>query len=98
MPRVLDPEGVHAAMIRSVADLSGLDVLEIGCGDGRLTFELAGDARSWLATDPKENAVDAARQALPAELADTVRFAVAGGAEVDAPAREFDLVLFSWSL
>ena len=95
---MLDPEGVHAATIRSVVDLRGLDVLEIGCGDGRLTLELAADARSWLATDPNATAVAAAREALPRGLGDSVQFAVAGGAEVDAPMREFDLTLFSWSL
>jgi ubiquinone/menaquinone biosynthesis C-methylase UbiE len=95
---VLDPEGVHAATIRSVADLRGLDVLEIGCGDGRLTFLLAAGARSWLATEPKAELLAAARDTCPADLAATVRFAVAGGAEVEAPAQEFDLVLFSWSL
>ena len=42
--------------------------------------------------------VTEARRALPASLADTVTFAVAAGDQVDAPQREFDLVLFSWSL
>jgi ubiquinone/menaquinone biosynthesis C-methylase UbiE len=95
---VLDPEGAHARAIRSLADLSGLSVLEIGCGDGRLTFELAGEARSWLGVDPKPTSIDAARDRLPPELVGTVRFAVAGGAEVEADPSEFDLVLFSWSL
>jgi 2-polyprenyl-3-methyl-5-hydroxy-6-metoxy-1,4-benzoquinol methylase len=98
MRGLLDPEGTHAAAVRSLADLRGLRVLEIGCGDGRLTHELAGDATSWLATDPKSDAVDEARRTLPEALADRVTFAVAGGADVEAPESEFDLVLFSWSL
>ena len=95
---LLDPEGTHAAAVRSMADLPGLQVLEIGCGDGRLTRELAGDAASWLATDPKPDAVDDARRRLPEALADRVTFAVAGGADIEATETEFDLVLFSWSL
>ena len=98
MERALDPEGAHAAAVRSLVDLRGLDVLEVGCGEGRLTFELAGDARSWLATDPSAEYVAAARRAVPAALEDRVRFAVAGGAEVESDAAEFDLVFFSWSL
>jgi protein-L-isoaspartate O-methyltransferase len=98
MPTVLDPEGAHATAIRSLADLRGLQVLEIGCGDGRLTFELAGPSAAWHATEPKAMLVERARAALPTQLADHVTFAVAGGADVEAPEAEFDLVLFSWSL
>jgi ubiquinone/menaquinone biosynthesis C-methylase UbiE len=96
--RDLDPEGAHAAAVRELADLRGLDVLEIGCGDGRLTRALAHETRSWLATDPDAAAVAAARDACPQDLASHVRFAVAGGDEVDADEAEFDLVFFSWSL
>ena len=84
--------------MRSLADLRGKRVLEVGCGEGRLTAALAGDAASWLATEPKADLVAAARRTLPPGLAGTVSFAVAGGAEVDAPEGEFDLVFFSWSL
>lgn len=73
-------------------------MLEVGCGEGRLTFQLSEAAASWLATDPAAGLVAEARRRLPAELTGKVTFAVAGGAEIDAPAAEFDLVLFSWSL
>jgi ubiquinone/menaquinone biosynthesis C-methylase UbiE len=98
MVGLLDPEGVHSATVRALVDVRGLRVLEIGCGEGRLTAELAGEAASWLATDPKADAVAEARRTLAPELAERVTFAVAGGAEVDAPEGEFDLVFFSWSL
>ncbi len=98
MATALDPEGAHAAAIRSLTDLGGLSVLEIGCGDGRLTRELAAATRRWLATEPKAELVTAAQRSLPPALHDIVSFAVAGGDEVVAPEREFDLVLFSWSL
>ena len=37
MTRVLGPEGAHARSVRSLVDLRGPDVLEVGCGEGRLT-------------------------------------------------------------
>ena len=73
-------------------------MLELGCGDGRLTFRYAGDAASVFAVDPDPALIAAARSALPATLADRVSFAAAGAAEVDAPPASFDLALFSWSL
>ncbi len=73
-------------------------MLEVGAGEGRLTFALASEARSWLATEPKPESVEAARRGMPHELERTVAFAVAGGAEVPGSPGEFDLAFFSWSL
>ena len=78
--------------------MAGLRVLELGCGDGRLTFRYASDAAAVLAVDPDEGEVEKARNALKPTLADKVTFAVSGAAEVDAPRRSFDLALFAWSL
>jgi len=78
--------------------MDGLRVLELGCGDGRLTFRYAAPTARVLAVDPSADAIAAAVAGTPAGLADRVTFAVAGAAEVDAPAAEFDLALFSWSL
>lgn len=85
-------------MLRRLAPVDGLHVLELGCGEGRLTFQLARAAASVVAVDPDEERVVNARRSLPAELAGKVSFAVAGAAEVKAPGRRFDLALFAWSL
>ena len=81
-----------------VAPLDGLRVLELGCGDGRLTFRYADAAASVLAVDPDQDQIDSAPAALPPHLADRVSFAAVGATEVDVPRRSFDLALFSWSL
>lgn len=94
----IDPEGVEIRALQQLAPVDGLHVLELGCGDGRLTFRYARAAASVLAVDPDADRIDAARAALPPELAGNVTFAVAGAAEVDAPRRSFDLALFAWSL
>lgn len=98
MTRVLDPEGAHLAAFRRLADFHGQRVLELGCGDGRLTFPVAAEAAHVLAFDPNAEAVERARNALPIELAARVDFRVASGREVEVERRSFDLALFSWSL
>ena len=98
VPRVLDPEEAHAGAIRQLAEFRDRRVLEIGCGEGRLTFALAKGSRSWLATDPSAESVESARRDLPRALENTVSFAVTGGADVPGSPCEFDLVFFSWSL
>ena len=98
MKRVLDPEGAHLAALRRLGDFRGRRVLELGCGDGRLTLGIAADAASVLAFDPDAEAVEKARRFLPAELAGRVTYQVASGREIEIEPLSFDLVVFSWSL
>ena len=98
MTRVLDPEGAHLAALRRVGDFRGRRVLELGCGDGRLTVGIAADAAQVLAFDPDAEAVERARASLPQELARRVAYRVAAGTEIEVAPGSFDLALFSWSL
>ena len=94
----VDPEGVETRALAELAPVDGLRVLELGCGDGRLTFQLGGAAASILAVDPDEERIAQARASLSAELREKVRLVIGSAAEVDAPRGEFELALFSWSL
>lgn len=98
MTAVLDPENAHLAALRRLADCRGQRVLEMGCGDGRLTPGIARDAASVVAFDPDAEAVARAQHALPAELAERVAYRVASGKEIELEPHSFDLVVFSWSL
>ena len=98
MPKRIDPEGAETDALAQIAPLDGLRVLELGCGDGRLTFRYADAAASVLAVDSDQDQIASARAALPAHLADRVSFAAVGAAEVDVPRWSFELALFSWSL
>src|SRR5436190_10683153 len=96
--RVLDPEGAHLAALRRLADFRDQRVLELGCGDGRLTLGIAPEAASVLAFDPDAEAVERARSVLPAALADRVAYQVASGKEIEIEPHSFDLVVVFWSL
>lgn len=98
MPLIVDPDDVEIATIRELVDLQGLRVVEIGCGDGRMTFSCAREAESVLAFDPDEELIREARAETPRALRRRIRFEVADAAEIELPKGEFDLALFSWSL
>jgi predicted RNA methylase len=96
--RVLDPEAAHLAALRRLGDFRDHRVLELGCGDGRLTLGIAAEAASVLAFDPDAEAVELARRSLPDELEGRVAYQVASGQGVEIEPQSFDLVVFSWSL
>jgi ubiquinone/menaquinone biosynthesis C-methylase UbiE len=98
MSRVIDPEGAHFAALRRLGEFNNQRVLELGCGDGRLTVAIAADAASVLAFDPDADAIERARHSLPTDLEQHVSYRVASGKEIEIEPGSFDLALFSWSL
>lgn len=98
MPLVVDPDRIEIGTIRELVDPQGLRVLEIGCGDGRITLQYADEAAEVLAYDTDEEAIRTAAASVPARLRDRLRFELADAVEIDLPAADFDLALFSWSL
>ncbi len=98
MPLVVDPDGVEIATIRELVELDGRRVVDVGCGDGRISFELARHGAQVVGLDPDEESVAQARDDTPAELRRRVRFDVADAAAAELPKGEFDLAVFSWSL
>jgi predicted RNA methylase len=96
--RIVDAEGAHLGAILRAADLRERRVLEVGSGEGRLTWGFAPLAASVLAFDPDPDVVATARAERAEELREKVRFEVARAEGIDVPPLSFDLVLFSWSL
>ena len=98
MTRVVDAEGAHLAAILRAADFREQRVLEVGSGDGRLTWGFAPLAGSVVAFDPDADYVAAALAECTEELRQKVR--LQGGARGGdrRPPHSVDLVFFSWSL
>jgi ubiquinone/menaquinone biosynthesis C-methylase UbiE len=98
MPATIDPDGVEIMTIKELVDPQGLRIVEIGAGDGRLTFQVGKAAASVFAVDSDAEAIRKARAETPEALRRRVRFEVADAADLELPTGEFDLALFSWSL
>jgi len=98
MSRVLDAEGAHLATILRAADFANKRVLEVGCGEGRLTRGIAPLAAAVLAFDPSCEDIARARANFPEELREKVRFEAARADEIEVDPQSVDLVFFSWSL
>lgn len=98
MPAIIDPDGVEIVTMKELVAFEGLRIVEIGCGDGRLTFECAREAASVLALDSDKDAIRKARAETPRALRRRIRFEIADAAQLELPKGEFDLALFSWSL
>ena len=94
----LDPEEAETNVIHDLIDFQTRDVLEIGCGDGRLTWRFAHQAASILAIDPKEAEIALAKERTPGGLRSKVSFKVADIRTVELPENAFDAAVISWSL
>ena len=94
MALVEDPEHHEArALSRMVPSFAGRRVLEVGCGEGRLTRLFAAAAASVVAIDPKAESVAALRDEFPAIDARAI-----GIEQLDLPPHSVDIAIFSWSL
>ena len=95
-----DPEANEVRALFDLVDFDGRHVLEIGCGDGRLTWRYADRPTSVMAIDPYSVAVERGKNDMPDHLSEKVEMRsipfleFAESAQVGA----FDIVLLSWSL
>jgi ubiquinone/menaquinone biosynthesis C-methylase UbiE len=94
----VDPEAREIAALRRVAHWPGAEVLEVGCGDGRLTLRLASLGAHISAIDPQPSLIGKARRALPKRFAGRVRYSVGKSGNLHFPSSSFDIVVFAWSL
>jgi ubiquinone/menaquinone biosynthesis C-methylase UbiE len=98
MAKLQDPEGIEIKTVLKHLSFDGKDVLEIGCGDGRLTLRYARMARRVVAIDPLEEGIEKAKRDQPKNLLRKVEFRVGRGEKLVFPDQSFEMVFFSWSL
>ena len=105
MPILLDPEETETAILLDfTGDLAGRRVLEIGSGNGRLTWRFAHLAEYVAGIEPETEKFNRAVTDLPSNLKNKVTFHNLGFEDFAASWRmqpepvRFDLAILSWPL
>lgn len=92
-----DVTGNETGYLLDMLDVENLEVLEIGCGDGRLTWRFADLASSVVAFDLTADTLHDALRPRPKHLAGKVSFLVASGLHLPFKSGSFDQALFTLS-
>jgi ubiquinone/menaquinone biosynthesis C-methylase UbiE len=101
MSLTFDPERNEInALLDLIGELEGMRVLEIGAGDGRLTWLYAPYAAEVVGIDPNPDRVARAQHDIPADLRGRVKIldTTLEAYQRDIQAPLFDIALMSWSL
>ena len=94
----IDPEKNEVHALKAMIDWHNKRVIEIGCGNGRLTRRLANLGAQVDALDPDRKLIATARRDVPARHADRIRFRVGSALDLKFPKQTFDIAVFSWVL
>ena len=93
-----DAEKHERKALHKLVDFKNQRVLEVGCGEGRLTWEYAYLAQQVIGIDPDPEAIRVAYYDMQPELRKTTAFACASSLHLPFPHERFDIALLSWSL
>ncbi len=92
-----DPERSETKHLLEFAEVAGKRVLEVGCGDGRLTWRYLEQARRVAAIDLERDDLRVAVIERPSDIAGKVLFVQADSTNLPFPAGSFDLSILAWS-
>ena len=88
-----DRDCITLSKILQFADLRDQEVLEIGCGDGRITTQLFGKVKRLVAIDPDPEIIAETKENM-----EGVGLHIGSGEHLEFPSESFDVILFTLSL
>jgi ubiquinone/menaquinone biosynthesis C-methylase UbiE len=92
-----DPERHETKYLHRYADFAGKRVLEVGCGDGRLTWRYAKAARRVTAIDLDRDGLRLALIERASDLEGVVAFAQTDSSRLPFASATFDMSVLAWS-
>lgn len=93
-----DAEGNERKFLHQYVDVSEKRILEIGCGEGRLTWKYADRTRATVATDLDHDALRVAKVDRRYDLKAKVHFACVDSKNLPFTKEKFDIAILAWSL
>jgi ubiquinone/menaquinone biosynthesis C-methylase UbiE len=93
-----DPERNESKYLHTFADFRNKHVVEIGCGEGRMTWQYAKDSQITIGIDLDLDALRIAQVDRPANLEDKALFACGASEYLPFSKETFDIAVLAWSL
>jgi ubiquinone/menaquinone biosynthesis C-methylase UbiE len=92
-----DPERTETKYLHKYADFSRKRVLEIGCGEGRLTWRYAREANYVAGIDLDADSLRVATIDRPSDLEERLNFCRADSIQLPFAKQGFDIAILAWS-
>src|ERR1043165_5124619 len=93
-----DPEGNERHSLHKYVDFSNQRVLEIGCGEGRLTWQYAKQTQRTIGVDLDRDSLRVAVFDRPASLRNQAFFSCVDSQYLPFSKETFDIAVLAWSL
>lgn len=97
MPLQTDPERNETKYLYKFAEFANKRVLEIGCGEGRLTWQYANKPMFTIGIDLDADTLRVATIDRPSDLNNKVLFSQAESEYLPFRKETFDIALLAWS-